>query len=79
MTYRMGIGPRLAWSLGEPGSGPCLICDTCGAKANGMTKRGHYADWLLKGKPPRGWVLKETTLGAGKDSCAKCSTMKAST
>lgn len=55
MSYRVGIGPRLAGKMGVEPGGPMIICDGCGKKLPIQTLTSLAPKWFLDGKPPRGW------------------------
>jgi len=55
MTYRAGIGARLATKFGHGPSEPSVICDGCGAVRLVASKTSFAPTWFLNRKPPPGW------------------------
>ncbi len=72
MTYRCGIGARMARVMGVE-SGPAQVtCDKCGRVELGQTSRGHMAAWLRLGTTPRGWRKEMREDLTSLDYCPKC-------
>ncbi len=72
MSYRCGIGPRLAAVLNmEPGPAR-LTCDGCGAQRSVEKKGGGAYAWLLKDRAAPGWQLKRQPNRARLDFCSEC-------
>jgi hypothetical protein len=69
MSYRCGIGPRLANLVNLDGDPrPCIICDGCGAKI----AVEFPPKWFLAGKSPPGWRTIRRDDGSREDYCRTC-------
>lgn len=80
MSYRAGIGDRLAAAAGMEAGPPHIVCDGCGARKNAVTKTGDIPQWLLKRKAPPGWLMRrsedaETGMIQREDYCPMCRAM----
>lgn len=71
MSYRAGVGPQLAVMLGVEPGGPRVKCDGCGAVVHVRDDRPP-PNWLLDGKPPKGWSSKKNEDGTRHDLCGQC-------
>lgn len=79
MSYRAGIGDRLAAAAGMEAGPPHIVCDGCGARKNAVTKTGYMPQWLLKHKAPPGWLMRRSEDASGnvrrEDYCPMCRAM----
>lgn len=71
MSYRAGIGPRLATMIGADYTDPHVRCDGCGMVKSAYTKRGDMAAWLRNRKAPPGWRM-EVMDDKRLDYCPEC-------
>ena len=78
MTYRAGIGTRIAEELGLAHRTDAHVrCDAigCDATASAYTLKGDLARWAMRQRAPRGWHLTRTELEHGAvhriDLCPK--------
>lgn len=74
MSYRAGIGERLAATFGRAPCGPRIVCDGCGLvhdvyRPGGM---GQPYAWFTGGRPVPGWTLRSLAGGGRLDYCPTC-------
>jgi len=79
MTYRAGISPTLALTMGWDACEPHIVCDGCGAVRGIGTKTSWVAQWFLNNRPAPGWSLERTEHEDGRvtrvDLCPRCMVM----
>lgn len=80
MSYRAGIGARLAHRFGAEPSDPHIVCDGCGMIRTVYKRAGHWipAAWLLDGRPAPGWAGGRNADGLTRtDYCPVCKATRA--
>lgn len=79
MSYRSGLGPQLAATMGVEPGGPRITCDGCGLVRRIPDDRLPPA-WFLDNRAAPGWKLVRTEDGDGgvtrQDLCPRCKVAK---
>lgn len=78
MSYRAGIGGRMAMVLRVEPTEPHIVCDGCGVTRTVYANKNSYAPakWLLDRKPAPGWELVRQAETRGWDYCPACKTRR---
>ena len=71
MTYRMGIGTRMARAFGLEAGPPYVRCDACAFVRSDTRADGLPCAWLMRGKAPPGW-LRMGEAESRQDFCPTC-------
>lgn len=73
MSYRIGVGPRMA-RIGIAPCEPAIFCDGCGlVRMVVLHRMGGAPGWFMDGKAPPRWKQgKRLDNGQRQDFCLRC-------
>lgn len=72
MSYRAGVGQRLAQRFTVAMTTPHIVCDGCGVRKSVETRQSFAAKWFLNGRAAPGWRMCRAEDGSRIDQCPEC-------